>query len=61
MVEFDDGSMKAHLGLPNMKIPIQYALFYPDRIRNHSIGRFDPVSNGELTFEAMDSKRYPCF
>lgn len=61
MVEFDDGSMKAHLGMPNMKIPIQYALFYPDRIRNHSIARFDPVSHGELTFEAMDSKRYPCF
>ena len=44
-----------------MKIPIQYALFYPDRIQNHSVGRFDPVLSGELTFEAMDSKRYPCF
>ena len=61
MVEFDDGSTKAHMGLPDMKIPIQYALFYPDRIRNHSVGRFDPVLSGELTFEAMDSKRYPCF
>jgi len=61
MVEFDDGSTKAHLGLPDMKIPIQYALFYPDRIQNHSVGRFDPVLSGELTFEAMNSKRYPCF
>ena len=61
MVEFDDGSTKAHMGLPDMKIPIQYALFYPDRIKNNSVGRFDPVLSGELTFEAMDSKRYPCF
>ena len=61
MVEFVDGTFKAHLGLPDMRIPIQYALLYPERISNNSIGRFDPVSTGQLTFEEMDTDRYPCF
>ena len=61
MVEFVDGTMKAHLGLPDMRIPIQYALFHPNRVRNDAIGRFDPVAAGQLTFEEMDPERYPCF
>ena len=61
MVEFIDGSVKAQLGLPDMRLPIQYALFYPNRMKNGSIPRFDPVAVGSLTFEPLDIDRYPCF
>jgi 1-deoxy-D-xylulose-5-phosphate reductoisomerase len=61
MVEFADGSVKAHLGPPDMRTPIQYALFYPERKVNESLPRFDPVATGALTFEAMDPSLYPCF
>ena len=61
MVEFVDGSVKAHISPPDMRLPIQYALFYPERVLNKSISRFDPVATGALTFEAMVPERYPCF
>ena len=61
MVEFVDGTTKAHLGQPDMRLPIQYALFHPERVRNDSIERFDPVKTGSLTFEEMEPDRYPCF
>ena len=61
MVEFIDGTTKAHLGQPDMRLPIQYALFHPERARNDSIERFDPVKTGSLTFEELDPDRYPCF
>ena len=61
MVEFIDGTTKAHLGQPDMRLPIQYALFHPERMRNDSIERFDPVKTGSLTFEELDPDRYPCF
>jgi 1-deoxy-D-xylulose-5-phosphate reductoisomerase len=61
MVEFADGSVKAQISPPDMRLPIQYALLYPDRVYNESIGRFDPVKTGALTFEAWDNERYPCF
>ena len=61
MVEFVDGSVKAHMSPPDMRLPIQYALFYPDRVGNESISRFDPVATGSLTFEALNPERYPCF
>ena len=61
MVEFVDGSVKAQLSPPDMRLPIQYVLFYPDRIFNQQIRRFDPVATGALTFEPWDSERYPCF
>ena len=61
MVEFADGSVKAHLGPPDMRTPIQYALFYPDRKVNEALPRFNPIETGKLTFEAMDSSLYPCF
>jgi 1-deoxy-D-xylulose-5-phosphate reductoisomerase len=61
MVEFVDGSVKAQISPPDMRLPIQYALFYPDRVYNASIARFDPVATGALTFDAMNSERYPCF
>ena len=61
MVEFVDGTTKAHLGQPDMRLPIQYALFHPERMRNDGIERFDPIKTGSLTFEEMEPDRYPCF
>jgi 1-deoxy-D-xylulose-5-phosphate reductoisomerase len=61
MVEFEDGSVKAQLGPPDMRYPIQYALFHPERRGNSSLPKFDPVKTGSLTFEAMRPSLYPCF
>jgi 1-deoxy-D-xylulose-5-phosphate reductoisomerase len=61
MVEFTDGSMKAQMGAPDMRLPIQYAMFYPQRMASEDIPRFDPIATGSLTFEEMDPERYPCF
>ena len=61
MVEFVDGSVKAQISPPDMHLPIQYALFYPDRVYNSSIQKFDPVGTGALTFEPWDDERFPCF
>lgn len=59
MVQFVDGSSKAQLGPPDMKVPIQVALSYPDRWSAHH-PRIDWTVNQTLTFEAPDPKRYPC-
>ena len=61
MVEFVDGSVKAQLSNPDMRLPIQYALLYPDRVENPQIERFDPVATGSLTFQEWEPERYPCF
>ena len=61
MVEFVDGSVKAHISPPDMRLPIQYALFYPERVFNENIPRFDPIATGALTFEPLRPDRYPCF
>ena len=61
MVEFDDGSVKAQISPPNMVLPIQYALLYPDRVYNESVASFDPVATGGLTFEPWEAERYPLF
>lgn len=53
LVQFQDGSMKAQLGLPDMKLPIQYALAYPERIANQ-FPRFNFLDYPELTFEQPD-------
>ncbi len=53
VVQFLDGSMKAQLGLPDMKLPIQYALTYPQRLLN-KFPRFDFLDYPELTFEKPD-------
>jgi len=57
MVEFVDGSYKAHLGLPDMKVPIQYALTFPER-KNASVGSLD-FDNLNLDFKKPDLERYP--
>ncbi|MQF49153.1 1-deoxy-D-xylulose-5-phosphate reductoisomerase, partial [SAR202 cluster bacterium AC-647-N09_OGT_505m] len=61
MVEFADGSVKAQLSPPDMRLPIQYALFYPQRVKNSALPSFSPVETGALTFEELDVSRYPCF
>jgi 1-deoxy-D-xylulose-5-phosphate reductoisomerase len=61
MVEFADGSVKAQMGPPDMRLPIQYALAYPDRPANAEIPRFDPLNYPSLTFQELDAERYPCF
>ena len=57
MVEFVDGSYKAHLGLPDMKVPIQYALTFPER-KDASVGSLD-FDNLNLDFKTPDLERYP--
>ena len=58
MVEYVDGSVIAQLGLPDMRLPIQYALFYPDR-KNMKLGeRVDFIRIGQLTFEEPDTDTF---
>ena len=59
MVEFEDGCLKAQLGVADMRLPIQYALMYPDRLPNNS-QPFNPFENDTLTFEQPDFDRFPC-
>ena len=61
MVEFDDGSVKAQLGPPSMRLPIQYALFYPRRFANPEIPRLDIGAPWSLDFEPLEPERFPCF
>ncbi len=58
MVEFVDGSIKAQLGMPDMKIPIQYALTYPERIRS-KYQRVDFGKVSQLTFMKPDVEKFP--
>lgn len=58
MVEFVDGSIKAQLGAPDMRVPIQYALTYPSRI-SAQWTEFDILKAGRLNFEAPDLERFP--
>ena len=57
IVQFNDGSMKAQMGLPDMKLPIQYALAYPDRLSN-DFKRFNFIDYPELTFEQPDLETF---
>lgn len=57
MVQFEDGSIKAQLGLPDMKLPIQYALGFPQRIRNN-FPRMDFKKMNTLSFEEPDVKTF---
>lgn len=53
LVQFEDGSLKAQMGLPDMKLPIQYAMGFPNRIKNN-FPRFDFINYPQLTFEKAD-------
>jgi 1-deoxy-D-xylulose-5-phosphate reductoisomerase len=57
LVQFEDGSLKAQLGLPDMKLPIQYALGFPQRIKN-TFPRFNFEDYSQLTFEQPDLETF---
>lgn len=57
MIEFEDGAVMAQLGTPDMKLPIQYALYYPER-RFLSGERLDFAKMGQITFEAPDVEHF---
>jgi 1-deoxy-D-xylulose-5-phosphate reductoisomerase len=59
LVEFVDGSVKAQLGLPDMRLPIQYALAHPRRLATPT-ERLDLAAVGQLTFARVDTAKYPC-
>jgi len=59
MVEFVDGSVKAQLGEPDMRVPIRVALCYPERAPSPGTPPFDPVAVGALHFETPDFRRFP--
>ena len=58
MVEFNDGSIKAQMGVPDMKVPIQYALTFPSHLKSQW-ERLDFLSCGDLTFRDPDYNRFP--
>ena len=59
MVKFVDGSIKAQLSAPSMRIPIQYALSYPKRFINNNLN-FDFISNNKFSFEEVDYNKFRC-
>lgn len=59
MVKYGDGSILAHLGLPDMRVPIQYALTYPNRTVN-SFPKLDITKVGKLEFMPPDLNKFPC-
>ena len=58
MVEFEDGSVMAQMGVPDMRLPIQYALLYPERV-DTGLPRLEIADQGMLTFARPDPERYP--
>lgn len=61
LVEYCDGTVKAVLSEPDMRLPIQYALSYPERWPNGAVKRLELHKRGMLSFEPMDPERFPCF
>ncbi|PJB00770.1 MAG: 1-deoxy-D-xylulose-5-phosphate reductoisomerase, partial [Ignavibacteria bacterium CG_4_9_14_3_um_filter_36_18] len=59
MVQYNDGSIKAQLGLPDMKLPIQYALTYPERLKNN-FERINMPAIGSLSFLQPDMEKFKC-
>ncbi len=60
MVEFVDGSIKAQLSYPDMRLPIQFALSYPERFPGHFVPRMDFSNTQSLTFQEPDWHLFPC-
>ena len=58
-VQFTDGAIKAQLGAPDMRVPIQFALSFPERLES-SFPRVDLLKLGHLDFEKPDTERFPC-
>jgi 1-deoxy-D-xylulose-5-phosphate reductoisomerase len=61
LVEFEDGSTVAQMGLPSMELPILYALTYPERADDAVIPRYDPAAAGPLTFEPVREELFHAF
>ncbi len=59
LIQLCDGAMLAHLGYPDMRVPISYALHYPERV-DVPVLPLDLVSLGSVTFEAVDSDTFAC-
>ncbi|MDR1560104.1 MAG: 1-deoxy-D-xylulose-5-phosphate reductoisomerase [Clostridiales bacterium] len=59
MVEYEDGAIIAQLGVPDMRLPIQYALAYPNRPES-GFNRLNPLTCPALSFEPPDTERFPC-
>ncbi|GBD46447.1 1-deoxy-D-xylulose 5-phosphate reductoisomerase [bacterium HR41] len=59
LVELNDGALLAHLGLPDMRVPISYALHFPER-HDVAVPRLDLAAVGRLTFERPDTDTFPC-
>lgn len=59
-VEFVDGSIVGQMGVPDMRLPIHYALFHPERVRSERVPRLDLTTLNQLTFEEPDMERFPC-
>jgi len=57
LVQFEDGSIKAQLGLPDMRLPIQFAMSYPERLKS-TLPRFDFANYPALTFEKADTETF---
>ena len=60
MVEYEDRAVIAQLGVPDMKVPISYALSYPDRVPLPITESLDLIKYGKLTFEEPDTDTFPC-
>ncbi|MEA2385895.1 MAG: 1-deoxy-D-xylulose-5-phosphate reductoisomerase [Thermoleophilaceae bacterium] len=59
LVQLNDGASLAHLGNPDMRVPISYALHHPDRV-DVPVAPLDLIELGQLTFEAPDADAFPC-
>ena len=60
MIEFTDGSVKAQLSIPDMRLPIQYALTYPERWANTGFRRLDLTEVTQLSFNPVQLSAFPC-
>ena len=60
MIEFCDGSIKAQMSSPDMRLPIQYALTWPERLANRDLPVLDFKKVNSFTFEQPDTKKFPC-
>ena len=61
LTEFNDGSVKSALFIPDMRVPIQLTLAYPNRWANAEINRVDLLSEGRLSFEPLEHALFPCY
>ncbi len=61
LTEFNDGSVKSALFIPDMRVPVQLSLAYPHRWANAEINRVDLLSEGRLSFEPLEHDLFPCY